>query len=228
LVEGLSRALVVSQGSDWGARVGTRFIDTFELGGGMVLDRLDYDDQAFDHTQDLSRLLELDRSEQRITTLSSALGAELVAEPQRRTDVDLIFLAAPDGDARQLMPQLRFLDATDLAVFSTSHAYTGPASGSDLEGLQFPVSPWLLTGSEAHAQRERILQQYPALSSPNLSQLHALGRDALALMPWLDAMKQDRQLYLAGNIGRLRLADGTTFERDLPWARVDQQRIVAD
>ena len=228
LVEGHRRALVVAQGSDWGQRVSQRFIDTFELGGGRVLARADYDNASFDHTAQLEVLLELDRSNRRIETLASVLNTELEAEPQLRTDADLIFLAAPEGDALQLMPQLRFLDADELSTYATSHAYSSRGSTDDLRGMEFPAAPWMIPSTESGQLRSRVQQRYPELNSASLSQLHALGRDAIELMPWLAMMKQDRQLYLAGHVGRLRLADGILFERDLPWARIDQGQIVLD
>jgi hypothetical protein len=42
----------------------------------------------------------------------------------------------------------------------------------------------------------------------------------------MGAMKRDPALYLAGNVGRLRLADGVLLERDLPWAVVEDGRPV--
>lgn len=226
LVQGYSRALVIARSSDWGARVADRFIQTFELGGGRVLARADYDAETFDHTDQLEVLLRLDQSERRIATLADVLGQPVEAQAKRRTDAELIFMAAPGGDARQLMPQLRFLDAGDLAIYATSHVYSGRENGRDLQGIQFPASPWLLQDSVAGGLRQQVQQQFPGLSSLALSQLHALGRDAVALLPWLGEMKRDRQLYLAGQVGRLRLSDGVLFERDLPWARIDQDRPV--
>ena len=226
LIQGYSRALVIARSSDWGARVADRFIETFELGGGRVLSRADYDAQTFDHTDQLEVLLHLDRSERRIATLAEVLGQPIEAQAKRRTDAELIFMAAPGGDARQLMPQLRFLDAGDLAIYATSHVYSNARNDRDLQDIQFPASPWLLQDSVTGGLRQQVQRQFPGLSSLSLSQLHALGRDAMALLPWLDEMKRDRQLYLAGQVGRLRLSDGVIFERDLPWARIDQGRPV--
>ncbi|MEM7054351.1 MAG: penicillin-binding protein activator, partial [Pseudomonadota bacterium] len=226
LVENHRRALVIARSSDWGARVANRFIETFELGGGRVLARADYDAQTFDHTDQLEVLLRLDRSQRRIDTLAEVLGQPVEAQARRRTDADLIFMAAPGGDARQIKPQLRFLDAGNLTTFATSHVYSDGRNDRDLQDIEFPASPWLLQDTVAGGLRQQVEQQFPGLSSLALSQLHALGRDALALLPWLDEMKRDRQLYLAGQVGRLRLSDGVLFERDLPWARIDQGRIV--
>jgi len=227
LVGGMQRALVVEQDSDFGRRVADRFVETFELGGGRVFDRVEYQPDQFDHTDRLAGLLEVDRSEQRIERLGELLGEPVTSLPQRRGDVDLVFLATRGGDARQLMPQLRFFDLGEMPVYSTSDAWPGGAVGTDLDGLQFPAAPWQLRDGRWAGARQRAERINPALSgSPNLSLLHALGRDALTLAPWLDTMKRDPQLYLDGAVGRLRLADGVRLERDLPWARIEDGRPV--
>ncbi len=46
------------------------------------------------------------------------------------------------------------------------------------------------------------------------------------LVPWLDLMRADPQLYLAGLSGRFRLPDGRLFERDLPVVRLIDGRAV--
>lgn len=219
LVEMHQRAVIVAQSSDFGRRVADRFAQTFELGGGRIVGRAEYANDEFDHTAQLAVLLEVDRSEQRIAALSGLLGAPVEAIPQRRSDIDLVFLAARGGDARQLMPQLRFLDLDNLPVYATSDVLNGRDPGTDLDGILLPIAPWQLTEGPAAARRQQAERLYPDLARSNsFSLLHALGRDALGLARWLDRMKQDPELYFAGEVGRLRLADGLAFERDLPWA----------
>jgi len=222
LVELHGRALIVAQQGDWGERVAERFASTFELGGGRIVGQARYQPQTFDHTDELAQLFRVDRSEQRIAALADVLGEELEAEPQRRTDFDVVFLVARGSDAQQLMPQLKFLGLGGKPVFATSDAWPGGNVGSDLDGIELPAAPWLLADGPAAERRERAERLFQALQGqPTLSSLHALGRDALALVPWMSLMKRDPELYLAGDVGRLRLADGVAYERDLPWARIE-------
>lgn len=227
LVNEFDRAVVVAQQSDFGRRVADRFGETFQLGGGRVIGRTEYLPGEFDHTETLEELLEIDRSRDRIDRLERVLGTDIESEPQRRTDFDVVFLAARGGDGRQIMPQLRFLGVQPLPVYSTSDIWPGGNVGGDLDGIQFPVAPWLLQQGEAARQRLRAERMFPALvGDPTMSELHALGRDALSLVPWMSMMKRDSLLYLAGNVGRLRLANGIVLERDLPWARIEGGRPV--
>jgi len=227
LVNDFDRAVVVAQQSDFGQRVADRFDETFQLGGGRVIARSEYQPGEFDHTETLEALLEIDRSRDRIDRLAQVLGADIEAEPQRRTDFDVVFLAARGGDGRQIMPQLRFLGVQPRPVYATSDIWPGGNVGGDLDGIQFPAAPWILQTGEPARRRLRAERMFPELvGSPTLSALHALGRDAFALVPWMSMMKRDPMLYLAGNVGRLRLANGILLERDLPWARIEDGRPV--
>lgn len=223
LVDGHSRALIIAQGTEFGDRLAERFAGTFELGGGRVAGRIDYPPGEADVTDRLEQALRLADSEARIARMSALLDAPFEAEPQRRTDIDVVFLAARD-EARQIQPQLKFVDLGNVPTLATSHVLTSRRD-RDLDGLQLPLSPWLLTESAEAETRRSAEQIFPGIGrSVTMSQLHALGRDAIALLPWLDAMKRDSRLALAGYIGDLRLADGVAFERDLPWAVIREGR----
>jgi uncharacterized protein len=223
LVEGHQRALILAQESDWGRRVAGAFANTFELGGGQIAGQSAYSTTQVDHSAMLQVLLELDRSEQRIRRLSQVLNQPVEAEPQRRTDIDVVFLASRTEDGRQIRPQLRFFGAGDIPIVATSQIIAGVPQrrrDEDLDGITLPLPPWFLDFTAAGQQRQRAETLYPYLSNPNLSRLHALGFDALQLIPWLDLMRIDPLLYLPGLSGRLRLADGRTLERDLPFVRL--------
>lgn len=227
LVNEFTRAVVVAQPSDFGRRVADRFGETFQLGEGQVIARTEYLPGEFDHTETLEALLEIDRSRDRISRLAQVLGVDIESEPRRRTDFDLVFLAARGGDGRQIMPQLKFLGVQPRPVYATSDIWPGDTLGSDLDGIQFPAAPWILQQGEPARERMRAERMYPGLlDDPTMSKLHALGRDAFALVPWMHMMKRDPLLYLAGNVGRLRLANGIVLERDLPWAQIENGRPV--
>jgi len=227
LVDGQQRAIVLAQHTSWGERVAQAFVETFELGGGQVLENRIYDPANTDQSFLLREVLEVDASEERATRLQRLLGEPLESVAQRRTDVDLIFLAARPDDGRQLRPQLRFFDAGDVPLMATSHIVAGspdPARDRDLDGVVLPISPWFLDTTAAGEVRARAAPRHDHLDNPSLSRLHALGRDAMALVPWLQLMRADEQLYLPGMTGRLTMPDGTVISRDLPFIRIDDGR----
>ncbi|MDT8439537.1 MAG: penicillin-binding protein activator [Wenzhouxiangellaceae bacterium] len=227
LARGETRALMVSEFSDYGRRVAEAFRQAFEAGGGEIRGEASYSPASFDHTAALARLLEVDRSRARLERLTSLLGQPVSGEPRPRGDHDLLFVAARGERMRQLMPQLRFLDGLERPVFATSDAWPGSESGDDLDGLIVPISPWMLGDGPAATRRERAIERFPALAGSSVLQsLHALGRDALALAPWIDEMRADPSLALPGELGRWRLVDGVTLAREPVWAQVRQGRLV--
>ncbi len=227
LVDGHERAVVLAQYTSWGERVAQAFVETFELGGGQVLENRIYDPANSDQSFLLREVLEVDASEERAARLQRLINEPIESVAQRRTDVDLIFLAARPDDGRQLRPQLRFFDAGDVPLMSTSHIVAGapdPGRDRDLDGVVLPISPWFLDNTAAGEIRARVAPRHDHLDNPSLSRLHALGRDAIALVPWLQLMRADEQLYLPGMTGRLTMPDGTVISRDLPFIRIDNGR----
>ncbi len=227
LATGRRRALVLSQYSDWGERVANAFIETFTLGGGQVLADRIYDPSLPDHSTLLKEMLEVDRSEARIDRIAGLLGGEVESVAQRRTDADVIFLGARATDGRLLRPQLEFFDAGDLTLMATSYIVDGaprPERDRDLDGITTPMPPWFLDFTAAGAVRDRAASLYPGLDNATLSRLHALGRDAIALVPWLSMMRADPTLTLPGMMGRLSLPDGHVIQRDLPIVRIQGGR----
>jgi hypothetical protein len=225
LATGHRRALVLSQYSDWGERVAEAFIDTFILGGGQVLADRIYDPALPDHSTLLREMLEVDRSESRIDRIAGLLDGEVESVAQRRSDIDVIFLGARASDGRLIRPQLEFFDAGDLTIMATSYIVDGAPRAErdrDLDGVTTPMPPWFLDYTRAGTLRERARDMYDGLDNATLSRLHALGRDAIALVPWLSMMREDPTLTMPGMMGELSLPDGHVFRRDMPVVRIER------
>ncbi len=229
LAQGHRRALLMIQDTAWGRRLGSAFSQTFEAGGGQLLDRVYYPADRSDHSVTLENVLGLGESGRRAEQLASVLATSVESVPSRRTDLDVIFLASRPGEAHQIKPQLRFFDAGTVPLFATSHVYAGmpdPNRDQDLDGTELAISPWFLEDTPEGELRRQAADRFSGLDSLTLSQLHALGRDAMALVPWLDFMRRDPDLYLPGAAGRLRLESGGRVDRDLPWARFENGRLI--
>lgn len=231
LVEGHRRALVLRQDSEWGARLAESFSQSFRLGGGEIVRDTRYAVSQVDHSILLEVVLGLDRSRERAASLERLLGVALEHEPSRRTDADLIFLAARADDARAIRPQLAFFGAGDLPVMATSHVIAGPPNprrDQDLDQVLLPLPPWFLDNTREGQVRRQAERRYQDLDNPTLSRLFALGADALSLLPWIDPMRADPALYLPGLTGRLRLDRQGRIERDLPFVRIVDGRAVIE
>jgi outer membrane PBP1 activator LpoA protein len=136
----------------------------------------------------------------------------------------LFFLAANPMQGRQLRPQLRFHDAGQIPVYAMSRIFDGsvnPASDQDLNGIYFPSTRFQLsvaTGDEA--------TELSSLRNGNFAALHALGKDAWNLLPWLPLMSKDHDLNFPGEIGQLQMSADGQLVRDPVWARFSRGRPV--
>ena len=216
IASGYQRALLLTPQSTWGERMAGAFQAEFLQEDREIVAATRYLDSQNDHSSTLQRALKIDESKQRKRTLQNTLQVPLEFEPVRRDDVDVIFMAASATQAKLIRPQLRFHDAGDIPVYTTGRVYSGqpdPARNQDLDGIRFPTTPWQLE----HASKSDI----PALSSirgGNLAALHALGRDAWDILPWLVLMEKDPEFRFNGQSGDYHDGDGATLEREPAWA----------
>jgi len=222
LKNGHSRAIMLTPDSVWGSRMEAAFGQAFTNGGGRISTSSKFDPAENDHSALLTALLEVDNSNERRNRVQATLSIALNFEPSRRDDFDLFFLAANPIQGRQLRPQFRFHDAGDKPVYAMSRIFGGQIDATkdqDLNGIYFPSTDFLLSHSATGT--------YPDLASlrgGSFSSLHALGRDAWNLLPWLFLMHKDTDLQFPGSIGSLHMDRNGQLIRDPVWAQFSRGR----
>ena len=189
-----------------------------------MLERISIDPRTDDFIMPIKQLLNIDSSEARIATLRQLLGRSISATSRVRNDSDFIFMVASNLTARQIVPHLQFLRATNIPVYTISTVYTGtpnPQVDSDLNGVEFVDMPWLLnSASDIHLQ---LAQGWQA-ESTNLPRYYAFGIDAYRLISRIGQLAQDQGSRYSGETGSLYLTRGGIIHRTLAWARfVDGQ-----
>ena len=222
LADGRRAAAVFVPASDWGRRLDRAFAARFEAGGGAVRARAFYFPASSDYAVPIKDALHLSAGERRRQAVEAALGREVVAQPARRRDLDMIFLAGSPRSARLLKPQLDFYRAGDLPVYATSHVYAGvpsPLQDQDLDGVRFCDIPLVLDERLA-AARERNPR------ARRLPRFAALGADAYLLAMSLDYLQVRPGARLEGWTGTLSLGAGGRVFRALPWAQFRRGRAV--
>jgi outer membrane PBP1 activator LpoA protein len=229
---GFQRAVILAPESEWGERIVQEFSDEFLREDRQIVASARYIESENDHSPVLERLLKIDESKARKKRLENTLQVKLEFEPVRRDDVDVIFLAANTTQGRLLRPQLRFHDAGDIPVFATGRIFTGRADRSrdqDLNGVRFPITPFQLEAISTSTEPDLA-----SLRGGSFTSLHALGRDAWNVLPWLELMKKDREFrfegssgtYRAGAFGKLTREPGfAVFNRGLPVPLQDQSVV---
>jgi outer membrane PBP1 activator LpoA protein len=225
LASGHRRVVLLLAEGSWGDRTEAAFLDAFLAGGGEVVALERFDAANPDHSAKLTRLLQIEDSRERHRRLQGALGIQLEFEPSRRDDFEAIFMAVDPQLGRQLKPQLRFFDAGEKPVFAMSRVYSGrpdPARDLDLNGVIIPGTRW--AASQADADQPLSMD---SLRGGTFGSLHALGRDAWNLLPWLEWMRADQGFIYPGNTGDLyALADGTV-QREPFWLQFRSGKALA-
>ena len=219
VANGAVNAVALIQNSEWGLRLLASFRSELESLGGQLLQFRGYDSGSQDFSLAITTLLNIERSNQRRQRLAANLGTPLEFEPRRRQDVDVIFVAADASAGRLLVPQLRFHYAGDIPTYATSAVHESHASDSDLNGVFFPDTPWVLLEDDATLELKTSLETYwPQRTSPPWTRFYGFGFDAYRLVPLLYNQPEGFSSVSALS-GELSLGEDGRVRRRLPFAQ---------
>ena len=216
------RAVVLAPETGWGDRMAESFQAEFLQEDREIIAAARFPEADNDHSPMIERILKIDESKARKNRLENTLQMSLEFEAVKRNDIDLIFLAATTRQARLIRPQLRFHDAGEIPVFSTGRVYTGrpdPAHNQDLNGLRFPITPWQLENTEPDD-----IPELESIRGGNLAALYSVGRDAWALLPWLELMRKDPDFQFGGQSGTYHSGNRANLQREPAWAVFNRGR----
>jgi outer membrane PBP1 activator LpoA protein len=204
------------------------FREELTAGGGSLLAAARFDPLATSYEPAITDVLRIDESAARFKRVESIVGGKLEFQPRRRADIDFIFAPSSAATARLLTPQLKYFFAGNLPTYATSEAYQpNPTADEDLEGLMFPIMPWLLGSGLADSVRLAASSAWPA-GGPPRDRLFAFGFDAYRLMMALRSAPastggQARNvgaISLEGLTGELTIDSSGRVHRGLDWAQV--------
>jgi uncharacterized protein len=183
----------------------------------------------------INRLLETDRSRERVKQISNLMSQELEADPHSRLDIDAIYLIADPVQTRFFKP---FVDvsvsqtAPRLPLYASSRSHSTNLDSTDLRdlnGLTFTEMPWMLGEQNSVALRQQYQQLFPE-QDETLQRLFAMGYDAYKLVGSLRQQQQLPAAVFPGLTGQLRLDTSGSIVRQLSWAgyRNNQLRPVQE
>ena len=218
LQDGHRTAVALVPNSNWGRRLLTAFATEFEAQGGTLLDYRSFTSESPDFSRTIEELMGLAGSVSRYQRMRANLGAPLQFDPRRRQDVDFIFLAADGASGRLLKSQLKFHYSGDLPVYSTSSIYAMDGrSNSDLNGIRFADTPWIIAPQSWIRYLPDIYREYWP-EERRLGRLHAMGYDAYHLVAPLFAARNGTMPEIDGATGILYLDNNGRIHRRLAWA----------
>ena len=226
LLDGHRRAVALIPNNRWGRRLLTSFATEFESQGGTVLDHRSYTTGNPDFSNTIEELMGLAGSVNRYQRLRANIGSPLQFDPRRRQDAEFIFLAADAAAGRLLKSQLKFHYSGELPVYSTSSIYAMDGrSNSDLNGIMFADTPWIIAPQSWIRYLPEVYQEYWP-EERRLSRLHAMGYDAYHLVAPLFAARTGTMAEIDGATGKLYLDSDGRVHRRLAWAEFERGEPV--
>ena len=209
IADGHTVAAMLAPEGDWAVRALRAFQEQFQQLGGRIGAYRIYDDAATDYSPIVKELLNESghvRRKPGSETAPPAFAVFLVAKPQQ---------------ARLIRPQFLYHGASQVALYSTSHIYTGtsdPARDADLDGIRFVDTDWSLNRSpEIVEVKEQVRELYPRTFN-QYSRLYAFGYDAAKLHPFIAQGRMEPGRYYSAASGVLYLSPDGRIGRRLSWA----------
>jgi hypothetical protein len=225
--DGHTRGVALVPNNDWGRRVLSSFATKLEDLGGTLLDHRSYTPANQDFSNTIEDLMALSGSVNRYRRLRANIGGPLQFDPRRRQDTEFVFLAADAPAGRLLKSQLKFHYSGDLPAYSISSIFAlDGRSNSDLNGIMFADTPWIIA---PHIWIEHLPPLYKEYwpGERRLGRLHALGYDAYQLIAALSAARTGSMQEIDGATGKLYLDEGNRIRRRLAWAQFQSGEPVA-
>jgi outer membrane PBP1 activator LpoA protein len=225
---GRRTAVAIVASDDRGYRLLANFRAEFEALGGQLLASAGYVPDAQDVSGAIRDLLNISRSQQRHRRLEANLGVDVVFEPRRRQDIDMIFLQAGPRMGRLLAPSLRFYYAADIPTYATSEIYeqSSRATDSDLNGIMFPDVPLLLSPDARSTELTREISAHWPQRASQLMRYYGFGFDAFELIENLYS-NANPSWPIMGFSGELTIDEVGRIRRSMPLAQFRNGRPAA-
>ncbi|OQK17350.1 hypothetical protein AU255_05560 [Methyloprofundus sedimenti] len=215
---GHRNAIILAPKNTEGKRMEQYFQNAWEVSSGHVLQIQRFNPGVKDFSFPVREMLGINESQYRFQRLQKVIG-NIEYEPRRRQDVDVIFLAASEKNARLINPQFYHNRAGSVAVYGLSKVYQGRMDKNkdiDLEGVTFCTIPWLFDETYQGNLSMSSLQDIWAKFPEKYLSLFAFGIDAYAVVAHLNDLAT---MPYYGATGGLLLNDHNRIERHLACAK---------
>lgn len=205
--KGYRNAVILTPNTPWGKTLGSALAQQWKSMGGKVSDQLAFSTSMQQLSSEIPHLF-------RVADNKSSRGVP----GAHRQDVDVILLAAPSNNAKQIMSLLKYNYLQNIPVYATSSVYSGhfnPDQDQELNGIYFADIPWL-NPAQLPESLSAIQRQAETLWPQNYRQyprFYALGVDAYRLISNTPGAAN-------GGTGYLTLDRDNKIHRKLIWFQV--------
>jgi len=218
---GFNNASIVVPDNNWGKRLASRFSTKWDSVGGSIVSSTRVDPNK-DMAQKIRTLLGIEQSQKRCSAIKRSIKEKVEYQLRRREDIDVIFMALPSNQARQVKPLFDFYYAQDIPILATSSIYAGnanPGHDRDINGVQFIDMPWIVDPKKGGNVRE-LISRYHGNQLDESSRLFAMGVDAYKLTQSFNKLQQSGQSTINGATGQLTLGSDNKIDRKMSWAKI--------
>jgi outer membrane PBP1 activator LpoA protein len=199
--DGRQSALILVPNTTQGQRIGNYLTSSWQSYGGTVAGIQSYDPKQHNVGEVFNQLIKS----------SSYPSAEKLSRA--------LLLSANDATARELAPQLKYHQSTDLAVYAMPTIYAGhprPAEDAELGSFSFCDMPWLFSDYFSGPLSQSALQKSWQGLPEAVSRLVALGVDAYNILGQLQQLSTSP---VNGATGKLSINSENRITRKLVCAQ---------
>jgi len=224
IAENKKRIMVLAPESESGRKLAISLEQDLLFNDGQVVSYEFYPESTHDYSREIKKALGLDDSKVRKNRLQSIVAQKLESTTQIRPDIDAIVILARPKQARLIKPQLKFYQAENIPVYSTSQLLSNSIDTNldkDLNGIKFCQSAFVIDPSSL-----QYALNFDVSKIKGDKKFFAFGYDAIALNPrlnWLQTMQNQKIESMSGYLSID--ADGI-IHRDLAWAQYQRGRPV--
>ena len=211
----VTRILTITPQDEWGNKIKLAFTTKWQQLNGQFAGSIELSTNS-DIASEITSVLNIDKSKQRIEDIQQLLGTKLKTTEQRRQDIDGIFLIATPTQARQIRPLINYYYAGDLPIFSIYSIYNGfhdPHKDHDLNDIYFNEMPWLVAKNKNKLQSQ-IKSLWPTNYRLN-SRLYGIGVDSYTLSMLSNRLTSIPNLAINGVTGQLYLDSSNRIYQQL-------------
>lgn len=216
---GQTRAFIINAEPSVGERATQSFSQVYQEMGGTVVQTATIGKNQ-DPKEAITRLLGVDKIEQRADELQNLLNLNIESSGQGSANADAIFLISNAKRARIIKPYLNYYYAYNLPVYATSNIYNGSSNrrtDNDLSGIKFTDSPWMLGTNRDIKKLKNDLSKTLPQTKRNLGRFFALGHDAFRVIPEIGQMAAMPDTAVDGLTGILSMDSYGRIKRQLAW-----------
>jgi outer membrane PBP1 activator LpoA protein len=216
IAENKKRIMLLAPESESARKLARAFEEEFNYLGGQIVSYDFYPESTHDYSREIKQALGLNDSQLRARKLQSLLSEKITNTPQIRPDIDAIFIMAKPEQARLIKPQLKFFQASNVPVYSTSQIQSSrstPTLDKDLDGIKFSQSNFII---DPISLKDDLIFDVSDITN---KKYFAFGFDALSLSTRLEWMQRMQNQSIQGLTGNLSVDGNGKIHRDLGWAQ---------